>query len=82
MKKVTTEIVCDVCGVQSDEIDDMKYENQHSATLEFNFGYGSNIDGLQAELHFCAKDAEELLEMVQKRWPKLIPVDRQYYGER
>ena len=71
MKTETVEYVCDITGKQCEPMS----ESEHSATLSFDFGYGSKLDGTHAEFHFGAAAAEEVWTLLRQRYPQLRLAD-------
>jgi hypothetical protein len=47
MKIESTRHICDITRKECQDMTD----TEHSATLSFHFGYGSNLDGAHGELH-------------------------------
>ena len=56
MKTETIQYVCDLTGKPCAPMS----ETEHSATLRFDFGYGSRLDGAHGEFHLSAIAAEEV----------------------
>ena len=46
-------------------------DTEHSATLSFHFGYGSNLDGAHGELHLSRTAAEEVWALLSAKYPQL-----------
>jgi len=46
-------------------------ETEHSATLRFDFVYGSNLDGVNGEFHLSAAAAEEVWALLKRHYPQL-----------
>ena len=67
MKTETIEYVCDITGKKCEPMS----ESEHSATLSFDFGYGSKLDGTHAEIHLGAVAAEEVWALLCERYPQL-----------
>lgn len=44
---------------------------EHSATLQFSFGFGSKLDGAHAEFHLSAEAAEEVWALLSAKYPQL-----------
>lgn len=46
-------------------------ETEHSATLRFDFGYGSKLDGAHGDFHLSASAAEEVWALLKRHDPQL-----------
>ena len=46
-------------------------ETEHSATLMFDFGYGSKFDGTYGEFHLSRLAAEEVWAFLSAKCPQL-----------
>ena len=63
IKKIQEEVVeyfCDGTGQKTNDV---------CCKIIFDFGYGSDIDGFQMQLHFGDKVAQEILAMLSDKYP-------------
>lgn len=67
MKTETVKYVCDITGKESAPMSG----TEHSATLHFDFGYGSKLDGAHGEFHLSAAAAEEVWTLLERHYPQL-----------
>lgn len=67
MKNETIKYICDITGKACEPMND----TEHSATLRFDFGYGSKLDGAHAEFHLSAAAAEEVWAVLSEKYPQL-----------
>ena len=67
MKTETTQYLCDITGKPCEPMS----ETEHSATLRFDFGYGSKLDGTHGEFHLSATAAEDVWALLKSRYPQL-----------
>ena len=58
------EYICDVTGKPA------------VASLTMTFGYGSNHDGDVLEVDLCNEAANEVLALLQSKYPRFQPVER------
>lgn len=65
MKTETIKYICDITGQECEPIS----ASEHSATLRFDFGYGSKLDGAHAEFHLGAAAAEEVWVLLKRHYP-------------
>ena len=67
MKTESIRYTCDLTGKPCEPAT----ETEHSATLRFDFGYGSKLDGAHGEFHLSAVAAEEVWALLHSRYPQL-----------
>lgn len=67
MKTQTIRYFCDTTGKECEPMS----ETEHAATLRFDFGYGSKLDGAHAEFHLSAAAAEQVWALLKSHYPQL-----------
>lgn len=67
MKIETLKYICDITGQECEPVG----PREHSATLQFSFGFGSKLDGAHAEFHLSAEAAEEVWALLSAKYPQL-----------
>jgi len=67
MKNESIKYICDITGKECEPMS----ETEHSATLRFDFGYGSNLDGAHGEFHLSAAAAEEVWALLKRHYLQL-----------
>ena len=81
MKKVIQEEiakwVCDATGKEIEHCD------SPSCNIEFSFGFNSGLDGLAFDLDFSRDVAEDIMNMLCKKYPnvaKIVKARKKYFG--
>ena len=45
-----------------------------SCTIQFDFGYSSDLDGVRFDLHFDDDAAQDILDMICDKYPKVAKI--------
>lgn len=63
IQKQITETFCDGCGD--------KLEFDESLLVDFEYGYGSDKDGIHGDFYYCHSCADLVWDFIKQQWPKL-----------